>query len=74
MDYGLKRAEAYKNLGFEEEYRDVIMSVLASIVLEQPIREEDKQFLAAYLKIKEDIPKEDILVIETDNIIIEEEI
>ena len=64
MDYGLKRAEAYKDLGFEEDYRDVLMSVLAAIVLEQPIREEDREFLRSYLQIKEDIPKEDIPVLQ----------
>ena len=74
MDYGLKRAEAYKNLGFKEEYQDVIMSVLAAIVLDKPIRNEDKEFLASYLQIKEDIPKEDIPVIDISNNIIEEEI
>ena len=35
MDYGMKRAEAFKQLGFEEDYRDVIMSVLAAIVFKE---------------------------------------
>lgn len=69
----MKRSEAYKQLGFDEDYRDVIMSVLASIVLKKEIREEDKQFLAAYLKIKEDIPKEDIPIIDVSNNIIGED-
>ena len=67
MDYGQKRAEAYKNLGFKEDYQDVMMSVLASIVLEQPIREEDRKFLQDYLQIKQEIPKEEIPVIDVSS-------
>ena len=70
-DYGIRRGYAYKQLGFKEDYQDVIMSVLASIVLEQPIRDEDKAFLQSYLQIKQDIPKEDIPVIDVSNNIIE---
>ena len=71
MDYGLKRAKAYKNLGFKEDYQDVIMSVLAAIALDLPVREEDKEFLRSYLQIKEDIPKEEIPVIDVSNNIVE---
>ena len=67
---GQRRAEAYKNLGFEEDYQDVIMTVLASIVLDEPIREEDRKFLRSYLQIKRDIPKEDIPVIDVSNNVI----
>ena len=67
MDYGLKRGKAYKQLGFKEDYQDVIMSVLAAVVLEQPIRDEDRQFLIDYLQIKQDIPKEEIPVIDVSN-------
>ena len=67
MDYGQKRAKAYKNLGFKEDYQDVMMSVLASIVLEQPIREEDRKFLQDYLQIKQEIPKEEIPVIDVSS-------
>ena len=61
MDYDLKRMIAYQGLGRDEDYKDVIISVLASLVLDKPIRDEDRQFLTAYLKIKEDIPKEEIV-------------
>ena len=67
MDYGLERSKAYKQLGFKEDYQDVIMSVLAAVVLEQPIRDEDRQFLIDYLQIKQDIPKEEIPVIDVSN-------
>ena len=60
MQYDEKRMIAYNQLGRTEDYQDVIMSVLAAIVLEQEIREEDKAFLKAYLKVKNDIPKEEI--------------
>ena len=59
MSYELERITRYRQLGQEEDYQDVMMSVLAAIVLEQPIREEDRRFLVEYLKIKQDIPKVD---------------
>ena len=59
MSYQSERIRRYRQLGQEEEYQDVIMSVIAAIVLEQPIREEDRRFLVEYLKIKQDIPKVD---------------
>lgn len=59
MSYQSERIKRYRQLGQEEDYQDVMMSVLAAIVLEQPIREEDRRFLVEYLKIKQDIPKVD---------------
>ena len=59
MSYQSERIKRYRQLGQEEDYQDVIMSVIAAIVLEQPIREEDRRFLVEYLKIKQDIPKVD---------------
>lgn len=60
MDYGLKRGEAYRQLGFEEEYRDVIMCVLHALVEGEDIRDEDREFLKRYMQVKIDIPKEEI--------------
>ena len=62
MDYGLRRAEAYKQLGFDEEFRDVLMMVAAHVVLDEPIRDEDREFLRQYLQIKIDNPREDLEV------------
>ena len=59
MSYQSERIKRYRQLGQEEDYQDVMMSVIAAIVLEQPIREEDRRFLVEYLKIKQDIPKVD---------------
>lgn len=72
MDYQLKRMDHFKSLGRYEEYMDVLMMVAASVVLDQPIREEDREFLRSYLQIKQDIPKEDILEGNVGEIPIEE--
>ena len=60
MDYGLRRAQEYKNLAFDEEWRDLLIMVAAHVVLDEPIRDEDRELLRKYLQVKLDIPKEDI--------------
>lgn len=65
--YQSKRGYAYEEFLSVECQRDLFMMVAAHVVLDEPIREEDKELLRKYLKVKTDFPKEEITTVNWDD-------
>lgn len=57
MNYDLQRHQAFKALGRQEDYFDVIIEVLDALVEGRDIRPEDAEFLNRYREIKAMYPK-----------------